>query len=65
MFEMMIYCKYDINEENVKAVPRTLKVRHVERKITGNIAGLLFYTLSNTSNTFLHKLTYSVGSIDN
>ena len=25
---------YDINEENVKAVPGTLKVRHVERKIT-------------------------------
>ena len=24
---------YDINEENVKAVPGTLKVRHVERKI--------------------------------
>ena len=56
---------YDINEENVKTVPQTLKVRHVERKITGNIAELLFYTLSNTSNTFLHKLTFSVGSVDN
>ena len=56
---------YDINKENVKAVPGTLKVRHVERKITGNIAELLFYTLSNTSNTFLGKLTYSVGSVNN
>ena len=56
---------YDINEENVKEVPGALKVRHVERKITGNIAELLFYILSNTSNTFLRKLTYSVGSIDN
>ena len=56
---------YDINEKNVKAVPGSLKVRHVERKITGNIAELLFYTLSNTSNTFLCKLTYSVGSVDN
>ena len=44
---------YDINKENVKAVPGTLKVRHIERKITGNIAELLFYTLSNTCNTFL------------
>ena len=56
---------YDINEENVKAVPGTLKVRHVERKITGNIAELLFCTLSNTANTFIRKLTYSVGSVDN
>ena len=56
---------YDINKENVKAVPGTLKVRHVKRKISGNIAELLFYTLSDTSNTFLRKLTYSVGSADN
>ena len=26
---------------------------------------MLFYTLSNASNTFLRKLTYSVGSVDN